>query len=84
MKVYRLFYCFVILHGTMDKTSLESSCVRFSIQMELISIQMKESFGVYSNSSRKANIRHIVLHLFFNFPLEMNFLILALFSNFTP
>lgn len=55
----------------------------FSIPLEVIGIQMKDSFGVYYKSYRRATPDTPPSIFFFNFPLEMNFLILALFSNFT-
>lgn len=40
----------------------------FSIPLEVIGIQMKDSFGVYYKSYRRANSRHSAINLFFKFP----------------
>lgn len=37
----------------------------FSIPLEVIGIQMKDSFGVYYKSYRRANSRHSAINLFF-------------------
>lgn len=64
-EVNGLFHCSVITtlgHYVQKKKNHSGT---FSIPLEVIGIQMKDSFGVYSKSCRRADPRHSAIHLFF-------------------